>query len=213
MICSTYPITKRPILIDVDTQSHFFREDSPLCVHHHRTVLETIRRVMTWAQDCHVKTLSTLQVHPTHTSYWRTAETCRLSLQKPACTLQHNYLDLVASDRLDWSGDLWQQVDQIIVHKRTYDPFNEPRADRILTEISDRDECILIGTPVEGAILATAMGLLQRQKQVTIVSDAVGYLTAENGRRAWRLLHAKPIRFVRARRLTATCPRPLVHTH
>jgi nicotinamidase-related amidase len=52
-------------------------------------------------------------------------------------------------------------------------PFDEPRADRMLSECNAH-EFILIGAKAEGAVKATALGLLVRRKRVTILTDAVG---------------------------------------
>jgi len=206
MICSAFCPPRQPILIDVDTQSHFFDHRSPICIQNRRRVLTNIKKVVAWAQQYHIPMISTLQVHASHARYARTDETCRLSLRKPTCTLCPNRLNLAASDCFDWPNNAWQEYDQIMIQKRSFDPFDEPRADRILTGL-DGDEFILIGTPVEGAVKATALGLLLRQKKVTIVTDAVGQLNTYIAHTAWEQLHSKNIRFVHANRLTKTSPR------
>ncbi len=205
MICSAFYPPKKSVLIDVDTQSHFFDHHSPLCVQNHRRVLANIKRVVSWAQQNHLPMLSTLQVHASHARLARTEEACRLSLHKPTCTLYPNRLSLAAADSFDWSSNTWQDYDQVMLQKRSFDPFDEPRADRILTNL-DADEFILIGTPVEGAVKATALGLLLRQKQVTLVTDAVGQLNAYIAHTAWEHLHSKNIRFVHAKNLVKTSP-------
>lgn len=203
MICSAYLKPKRLILIDVDTQSHFFQNRSPMCVQNHRAVLANIKKVMAWAHARHIPMVSTLQVHTSHALLTRTQESCRLSLRKPACTLCRHRLNLAASDTMDWSNDAWLQYDQIILQKRSYDPFDEPRADRILTNL-EADEFILLGAPVEGAVKATALGMLLRHKPVTIVTDAIGQLERTSAQIAWSHLRSKNIRFLRTERLVST---------
>jgi nicotinamidase-related amidase len=213
MICSAFYSPRQSVLIDVDTQSHFFDHRSPICIQNHRRVLTSIEKVVAWARQHHLPMVSTLQVHTSHACLSRTATPCRLSLRKPTCTLCPNRLSLTASDSLDWSNRAWQDYDQIMIQKRSFDPFDEPRADRILTNL-DADEFILIGTPVEGAVKATALGLLLRQKQVTIVTDAVGQLNTYLAHTAWEHLHSKNIRFVNTRRLVKTSPRvPAIAVH
>jgi len=65
------------------------------------------------------------------------------------------------------------EYDQVIFCKRCIDPFEEPRVDRMLTEL-EADEFILIGSLLEGAIKATALGLLARRKNVRVLVDAAG---------------------------------------
>jgi nicotinamidase-related amidase len=67
---------------------------------------------------------------------------------------------------------IFQQYDQVILQKRCLNPFEEPRADRILTELEAK-QFILIGALTEGAVKATALGLLARRKNVTVLVDAI----------------------------------------
>ena len=69
--------------------------------------------------------------------------------------------------------DILKRYDQIVLNKRCVDPFDEPRADRVLSELRV-NEFILIGATAEGAVKATALGLLARRKNVIILTDAVG---------------------------------------
>ncbi|MFC1760824.1 isochorismatase family protein [Planctomycetota bacterium] len=213
MICYPMAHCKRPVLIDIDTQSHFFRPRGPMCIQNHRQVLTNIRKVMKWAQAKQISTFSTLQVHQSHAVFRQTRKGARLSTEKPRGTLHPKHICFASSDRMDWSADTWEHYDQVIIQKRTFDPFEEPRADRILTELSTQ-ECILIGNPVEGAVKATALGLLLRQKRVTIVSDAIGCLDPILGASSWEHLHSKNIQFVSADHLVRTSPRtPLAAIH
>ena len=59
----------RQILIDIDTQSHFFSHHSSVCIRNPRRILENVRKVIHWAQMYHIPTISTLQVHPNHSTY------------------------------------------------------------------------------------------------------------------------------------------------
>lgn len=63
--------------------------------------------------------------------------------------------------------EMLRRYDQVILHKRCFDPFEEPRSDRVLTELQT-DEFILIGVAAEDAVKATALGLLARQTNVTV---------------------------------------------
>jgi nicotinamidase-related amidase len=197
MICSAKTPSYRQILIDIDTQSHFFHRHSSLCIRNPKRILGNIQKVMHWAQTNHIPTISTLQVHPSHCTDLCEAPTCRLSKSKPPCTLSPNHLFLPAADTLDWSINTWDHYDQIILQKRCFDPFEEPRADRIFTELPV-DEYILMGTALEGAVKATALGLLVRQKRITMVTNAVGTLDQEAAQKMFNLMDAKGVRLVKA---------------
>ena len=92
-------------------------------------------------------------------------------LEKINCTLRHRRTQFDATDSTDLPIEILEQYEQVIFCKRCVDPFEEPRADRMLTEL-EADEFILIGSLVEGAIKATALGLLAREKNVSILVDA-----------------------------------------
>jgi nicotinamidase-related amidase len=98
-------------------------------------------------------------------------------------------------DCTDLPSGVVERYDQVIVHKRCHDPFAEPRADRLFTEL-EADEFIVVGAPTEGAVKATALGLLARGKRVTVVMDATGPLSLPLARRALRTMKAKGARLV-----------------
>jgi nicotinamidase-related amidase len=201
------------MLIDIDTQSHFFRQRSSVCIRNPRGILGNIRKVMCWAQTQHVPTISTLQLHPSHATCLPVPKTCRLSINKPSCTVCRNHLCLPAADTMDWSISAWDRYDQIILQKRYFDPFEELRIDRILTELPV-EEYILIGAPLEGAVRATALGLLLRRKKVTMITNAIGKFDYVAGQRMLDKMSAKGARLVSANALVGSkmsAPRMSLH--
>jgi nicotinamidase-related amidase len=111
-------------------------------------------------------------------------------LKKINCTVHNKHIRFDATDHADLPGNILKQYDQVILYKRCFDPFEEPLTDRILTE-SDADEFILIGAPTEGAIRATALGLLQRQKKVTVLVNATGSLNDASGKMSLRQIRTR----------------------
>ena len=88
-------------------------------------------------------------------------------------TLRSNRTTLQADGTNYFSADLLHEHKQVILQKRCTDPFDEPRLDRLLSKVQ-ADELILMGGSTEGAVKATALGLLQRGKNVRVVVDALG---------------------------------------
>lgn len=183
---------ERQVVIDVDTQNHFFLEDSFLCVGDHQQVLANTERILAWARGRHIRTISTIQDAGSRADSFRAGG---FSEQKPGGTLGHHRLHLEATDCTDLPVRLMEQYDQVIVYKRCFDPFAEPRAERLLTEL-ESDEFIVLGTPTEGAVKATVLGLLVRGKNVTVVVDATGSLSASRAGKALRKMQAKGARLV-----------------
>lgn len=164
---------RKRVIIDVDTQRHFFRARGIVCVQNYRGVLANIRRVVEWARLKNIPMISTVQIHNGNHAY---SNSCFIGIKdqkKLRYTLRKRYTSFDANDRTDLPPGLLEQYDQVIFYKRCFDPFEEPRADRMLSELQ-ADEFILIGAVTEGAVKATALGLLARQKNVTVLVDAIG---------------------------------------
>ena len=200
MICFAKTHSYRQIVIDIDTQSHFFCRSSSLCIRNRRGVLSNIQKVMHWAQTRHIPIISTLQLPSNHSTCPSESNRCRLSMGKATCTLSDNHLFMPAEDTLDWSISTFDHYDQIIIQKRCFDPFEELRIDRIFTELPV-EEYILIGAPLEGAVKATALGLLLRGTKITMVTNAIGKLDQAAGQRMLDRMDAKGVRLVKANAL------------
>jgi nicotinamidase-related amidase len=190
MIMPTIKSRFKRVIIDIDTQRHFFLDSGLVRVLDHQQVLTNIRRTIAWARLKNIRMISTVQIYdgnnPNSTYHLADVE----GLKKIRYTLRNRHTIFDATDCTDFPPRLWEQYDQIILHKRCFDPFKEPRADRILSELQ-ANEFILIGAAAEGAVKATALGLLARHKNVTILVDAVGSYDKGAANVALRYIWAK----------------------
>ena len=196
-------LRQRKIIVDVDTQKHFFIDNGPISIQNHRSVLRNIRRVAAWAQMKHIHMISTLQIHPSNTIHDNSQAVLCLSPNKINGTLHDSRIGYDAADCTDVPRELFEKYNQVILCKRTFDPFEEPRADRMFTEL-EVDEFILIGALVEGAIKATALGLLARCKKVTVLVDATGSLNVSAGKLALRHMWAKGAKLIDTKKFLGT---------
>jgi nicotinamidase-related amidase len=153
---------RRQVLVDIDTQRDFLLAEGNACIRNHRRVLAHIRRVIAWARRQNVPIISTCEVYPN-------------GQKKISYTLLNSRIVFPADGNTDLPRDMLRKYRQIVLHKRCVDPFDEPRIDRLLSEVR-ANEFILIGADVEGAIKATALGLLQRGKRVTVIIDGTTHL-------------------------------------
>ena len=62
MIMVSTQIQPKRILIDVDTQNHFFLDNGPIRVQNPRNVLDNIERVLGWARSKRIRLISTMQI-------------------------------------------------------------------------------------------------------------------------------------------------------
>lgn len=204
MIMPALKLRLRQIIVDVDTQTHFFQKDSAVCVEGHRRILANILRVVKWAQSRTIRRISTVQTLNGN-GY---CHLCVASngLEKIGCTIRGRCHTFEPSDRTDLLPGILDEYEQLIFYKRCFDPFEEPRADRMLSELS-ADEFILVGAATEGAVRATALGLLSRGKSVTVLTDAVGSYSEYKGDLALRIILERGGKLIETRALLSQ-PRP-----
>ena len=205
MILQLVKSRRRQILLDIDTQKDFLLANGKACIRNHRRVLAHIRRVMAWARSQHIPVISTAEVYPNNNGD-STIGYCidgTDGQKKVRYTLLKDRISLAADGNTDLPRDMLRQHRQIILHKRCVDPFDEPRIDRLLSEVR-ANEFILVGASLEGAVKMTALGLLQRGKKVTIVVDAVGTRNNREAKLALRKMETKGARLIDTRKLAGT---------
>ncbi|HEW78387.1 MAG TPA: isochorismatase family protein, partial [Phycisphaerales bacterium] len=154
---------RRQILIDINTQIDFFLAEGSACIRNHRRVLANVRRMMAWARRRNIPIISTCEVYPNHNNHSE-VNYCidgTDGQRKIRYTLLSNRANFPADGSTDLPTDILRRYRQIILHKRCIDPFDEPRIERLLSEVR-ANEFLLIGACAEDAVKATALGLLQR---------------------------------------------------
>ena len=195
MILPLLQTSRRYVLIDIDTQRNFLLAGDP-CVRNRRKVLAHIRRLMAWARHENIPIISTAEVYRNNGRTTIDHYTNGMQgLEKIRYTLLSNRTSIPADGMNHFPADLLQLHKQVILQKRCIDPFDEPRLDRLLSEIQ-ADEFILIGASTEGAVKATALGLLLRGKNVRIVVDAIGSHNRRDAELALRKMQIKGAKLI-----------------
>lgn len=204
---------RKRVLIDLNTQKDFFLAGGKVCVANHRRVLANIRRMMAWARRNNIPTISASEVHinKNGTSLENYCLDGTAGQEKIGYTLFSNRLSFPADGHADLPADVLRSHRQIILHKRCVDPFAEPRIDRLLSEMR-ANEFILVGAEIEGTVKAAALGLLQRSKNVTVVTDAVGTANRREAEIAMRKMQAKGAHLVETKKIAGTSHLRLVGT-
>ncbi len=187
------PVKQRKhLLLDIDTQRDFLLAEGRACVKNHSVVLANIRRIMAWSRRQHVPIISTAEVHPDNNGE-STFSYCidgTNGQRKISYTLMNHRASFPADDLNALPADIWRSYQQIILHKRCTDPFEEPRIERLLSEIQV-GEFILMGVCTEDAVKTTALGLLYRSKKVSIIIDALGSYNKKEAKLALRKMKTK----------------------
>jgi len=205
MILSLVKTRRKQILLDIDTQKDFLLINGKACVKNHRRVLANIRRMMAWARSNGIPIVSTAEVYANNNgdSVVNYCLDGTEGQRKVHYTLVNNRVSFTADGNTDLPKDLFKQYNQIILHKRCADPFEEPRIDRLLSEIKAY-EFVIVGTSLEGAVKSTALGLLQRGKKVTVVIDATGSHNIREAKLAIRKMETKGARVIETRKLAGS---------
>jgi nicotinamidase-related amidase len=190
------------ILIDINTQRDFFLARGKACIRNHRKILTNVRRMMAWAKHNDVRVISMCEVYPNNNGVDE-VDYCidgTEGQKKIRYTLLSNRVSFPADSSTDFPADILRQYKQIVLHKRCLDPFDEPRIERLLSEVR-ADNFVLIGASVEGAVKATALGLLQRSKKVSVITDAVGLINKREAKLALRKIKAKGAKLIETKKL------------
>ncbi len=203
MILQLHKKQRWHLLIDVDTQKDFLLPTGRACVRNQAEVLVNIRRVMAWARRGKVPVISTAEVYPNNNgcseiSYCLDGTEGQ---KKVTCTLLNDRVSFPADNKNALPADILLAYRQIILHKRCIDPFDEPRIERLLSEIEAND-FILIGVGAEDAVRATALGLIHRGKRVRIIVDALGFHNRKEAQLALRKLQAKGAKLIKTKDVT-----------
>jgi len=205
MIRQIFRHKRRRVLIDVGTQKDLFLADGKICTRNHRRVLANLRRVVAWARHNHIPVISTCDIYPNDNG--DSAIPYCLDGTEGQKKINYTILDSRISFQADGSTDiprdLFKRYRQVILNKRTTDPFEEPRIDRLLSEIN-ATEFIIVGAHAEDAVKAMALGLLRREKKVTVITDAVGHFDKKLADLALRKVKAKGAKLLETKKLAGT---------
>ncbi len=201
MIRPLIRLKRRRILLNIDTQQDFLVADGKACVRNHRRVLMNIRRINAWARANGINIVNTCVCYSN--GYSDKHDYCKMGTEGVDLikyTLRNRYIRYDADGYSDLRKDVFTEFDQIILEKKDTNPFEEPRADRLLTDLAV-DEIIAVGALAEQAVFETVLGLIQREKNVSLLGDAVGSRNKEAADMALKKMKAKGCRIIDTREL------------
>lgn len=191
------------ILLDIDSQMDNF--DS-LPDWKRSDTVKNIRRLVAWARRNKITVISTAICYRPEdiNGNGQPRKICiedTPGQKKISYTLLPSHIRFEADKSTDLPEDLINKYQQIIFEKRTPDTFQQPRADRFLTNIK-ANEFIVMGTHVDTALCATVLGLISRRQNVSIVTDAIFCNDQENCDLALRKMEAKGAKLITTESVT-----------
>jgi nicotinamidase-related amidase len=211
MIRAALTLRRKRIIVDVDTQRDFFLANGADCVGNHRRVLANIRRVMAWSRLRNIRMISTVQIYDSSDLKHKACIKGTYGQKKISYTIREKNISFLANGCTDLPRDIFKHYDQVILDKRCIDPYDEPRADRIFSELAIND-FIVFGAGTEDSVKATVLGLLARKKNVILLTDAIGSHDKNAASIAMRKMEAKGAKLVETKSLFGSTHLRLVGT-
>lgn len=192
------------VLIDLNTQEDFLGDDGTCRAANVNALVPVLRDIIAWTKRNQVPIVSSMDSHrhdevdmdglPPHCLDGSTGQ------RKMDFTLLPNRVSVEGDNTLTLPLDLFQHHQQVVFRKRTVDLLANPKADRFLTQLAAR-EYLIFGLGLERSVKALALGLLARNRRVTVISNGCGYWSASAGEFTLRQLMAKGAKLITAEEL------------
>lgn len=196
-------VSRRVIFWEVDTQVDFILPGGKLYVPGAEKLLPQLQRLTDAARRGEVFLVSDACVHPPNDpEFQRFPPHCLQGTPGAAIVPEALAARLFtipnrADAKLpsDFSG-----VQQIVLEKQTLDVFDNPNTGVVLDRlksVTDPDaEFVVFGVVTEYCVRCAAKGLLERGRRVSVVTDAIATLKAEDGENALSELAARGAKLI-----------------
>jgi nicotinamidase/pyrazinamidase len=182
--------------LDIDSQLDFLYPSGALYVPGAERILPAIARLNRYAAQHGIPVVSTTDAHTEDDPEFKTwPHHCVAGThgqRKAEATLLERRV-VVPNRACELEIDGAQQV---IVEKQTVDVFAAPNLHRVVERLN-ADSYVVYGVVTEICVLYAVRGLLQTGKRVTVVTDAVETLRAEDSARALQEVGAGGARLAR----------------
>lgn len=198
------------VLIDVCCQHDYLDEGAICQIANRQSVVENLRRLFEWLRDSQLAVISSMESHRSSEPINGVPLHCvdgTSGQDKLDFTLLTPRLLVETDNYLSLPPNLREEYRQLIFRKRNREVLSNPKADRFLTQLS-ASEFIIAGVGLERSIKPLALGLIARQKSVSVVIDACGFWSSLDADLSARLLEAKNVRLITTAELLASSPCP-----
>jgi nicotinamidase-related amidase len=187
------------VVVDLNTQRDLCQSDGAFPVANLEDLIPALRRMIAWTKRNGAPVISSIDSHrdcelpesgqPVHCVDGSRGQ------RKVDYTILPSRIRVEVDNTLAVPLDLFTHCQQVIFRQRGDDLLENPKADRFLTQLPTQ-EFIIFGNTLEGPIKASALGLVARDKAVTVVADACGYWDRSAADLALRQMSAKGARLI-----------------
>lgn len=182
------------VLIDMNTQRDFLDAQGAAPVANRESLLPNLRKMIARVRAYHLPLISAVDSHrdsePANPNFPKHCVDGTLGERKLAFTLLQKRVFVEANNSLDLPKNLLKHYRQVVFRRRTSDFLDNPKADRLLSELSP-GLFVIFGVGLERSIRRLALCLLGRGYSVAFVNEACGYWSESEADLTRRLLVAK----------------------
>jgi nicotinamidase-related amidase len=184
---------KSDVFVDLGVQRDYLNGNPTLRCRNATSVTSATKRLMALARWSKLPVLSCVDVHRPHDIgdqfVEAPADASPREKMLPFARLS-NYTVVESDNCLCIALDVLEQFQQAIFTKVQWDPFTNPKLDRLLTEMPAQ-RFVLFGVPLESSVRLAVLGLIRRCRRVAVISDACGFFSDNAANMVLRQLGVK----------------------
>ena len=192
-------VSHKVVFWEVDTQADFMLPGGQLYVPGAERLLPNIRRLTDAAREGRVFLVSHGCFHAPNDPEFKTFPPHCVKGTPGAAFVPEGLADKIAIVPNEAAATVPRDLSkyqQVLLEKQTLDIFESKHIEEVLRQFGDDVEFVVFGVVTEYCVRLAAKGLLDRDRRVSVVRDAIGTLKTEDGERTLAELQALGARFV-----------------
>jgi len=192
-------VSHKVVFWEVDTQADFMLPGGQLYVPGAERLLPNIRRLTDAAREGRVFLVSHGCFHAPNDPEFKTFPPHCVKGTPGAAFVPEGLADKIAIVPNEAAATVPRDLSkyqQVLLEKQTLDIFESKHIEEVLRQFGDDVEFVVFGVVTEFCVRLAAKGLLDRDRRVSVVRDAIGTLKTEDGERTLAELQALGARFV-----------------
>lgn len=184
---------KCDVFVDLCVQKDYLNGNPRLRCRNATPLLGAVRKLMALARWAKLPVLSCVDVRRPRDigEQFVTASADGDALEKMiSFTRLPNHIVVESDNCLCMALNVLEHYQQAIFTKVQWDPFTNPKLERLFTEMPAR-RFVVFGIPLESSVRLLALGLIRRCRRVALVTDACGHFSDSEAAMVLRQLGVK----------------------
>ncbi len=169
---------------DEDTQVDFMRPDGKLYVPGAESVIPNLARLTRWAEEHRVLVVGSVDAHTmSDPEFQQYPPHCLAGTpgQRKIPEAQMTAELIIPNRPVELPANL-EDYDQVILEKQTVDVFTNPNTEALLRRLGRERPIMLYGVFTDVCVAYAGNGLLERGRDLTLVTDAIYPIDPAKGR-------------------------------